>query len=102
MQMFHQEVTEAHEVFFLSPYFPHKSSPEPNQGDRVGICVTQLDPKQLERGLLCSPKTVEQMQGALAPVTKIKYYKNDIKSRSSYHSMFFALHDWLSGWLLST
>jgi len=25
------------------------------QGDRAGICVTQFDPKLLERGLVCTP-----------------------------------------------
>lgn len=28
------------------------------KGDRLGICVTQLDPKLLERGLVCTPGTV--------------------------------------------
>lgn len=26
-----------------------------SRGDRLGICVTQLDAKQVERGLACAP-----------------------------------------------
>lgn len=37
MQMFHQSVKRA------------------KQGDRVGVCVTNLDSKAIERGVLCTP-----------------------------------------------
>ena len=29
--------------------------PQCHRGDRVGICVAQLDPKLIERGLACAP-----------------------------------------------
>lgn len=44
------------------------------RGDRVGICVTQLDPGLLERGLACSPGTVPTFRGAIAAVEKIRFY----------------------------
>ena len=45
MQMFRQPV--------------HRAS----QGDRVGICVTQFDPKQVERCLVCSPGHLPTLYG---------------------------------------
>lgn len=35
------------------------------QGDRVGICVTQFDPKQVERCLVCSPGHLPTLYGQL-------------------------------------
>ena len=34
-----------------------------SQGDRVGICVTQFDPKQVERCLVCSPGHLPTLYG---------------------------------------
>ena len=45
MQMFRQPVHQA------------------SQGDRVGICVTQFDPKQVERCLVCSPGHLPTLYG---------------------------------------
>ena len=33
------------------------------QGDRVGICVTQFDPKQVERCLMSSPGYLPTLEG---------------------------------------
>jgi hypothetical protein len=43
-------------------------------GDRVGICVTQLDPKMVERGLACTPGSVPTFSGAIAAVEKIRFH----------------------------
>ena len=67
MQMFRVPVTEA------------------CQGDRVGICVTQFDPKLLERGLICSPSTVPTIFAAIISVKHIPYYKGTITSKSKFH-----------------
>lgn len=53
MQMFHMPVTSA------------------MQGDRLGICVTQFDPKLLERGLVCAPESLHTVHAALISVEKI-------------------------------
>ena len=45
-----------------------------NAGDRVGVCVTQLDAGLIERGLACSPGTVPTFRGAVAAVEKIRFY----------------------------
>uniref|UniRef100_A0A8C7E7Q9 Selenocysteine-specific elongation factor n=1 Tax=Naja naja TaxID=35670 RepID=A0A8C7E7Q9_NAJNA len=51
MQMFHTPVTYA------------------MQGDRVGICVTQFDPKLLERGLICTPESLDSQTKAKFHIT---------------------------------
>ncbi len=43
-------------------------------GDRVGVCVTQLDPKLVERGLACAPGSVPTFRGAVAAVEKIRFH----------------------------
>jgi len=65
MQMFHKPVTQA------------------SQGDRVGICVTQLDAKQLERGLAADPGFVLTMNGAIISVEKIRFFKGTCESKKS-------------------
>uniref|UniRef100_T1IQA6 Selenocysteine-specific elongation factor n=1 Tax=Strigamia maritima TaxID=126957 RepID=T1IQA6_STRMM len=67
MQMFHQPVDQA------------------MQGDRLGICVTQFDPKQLERGLVCTPNTLETMYAAITSIDRIPYFKGLITTKSKFH-----------------
>lgn len=58
---------------------------EASQGDRVGMCVTQFDPKLLERGLVCSPCTVPTIFAAVISVKHIPYYKGAVTSKSKFH-----------------
>lgn len=44
-------------------------------GDRVGICVSQLDPKTIERGLACTPGSVPTFSAAIAAVEKIRFFQ---------------------------
>lgn len=55
------------------------------QGDRIGICVTQFDPKLLERGLIAQPDYISHTQIAIISLNIIKYYKLAIKSKSKFH-----------------
>lgn len=55
------------------------------RGDRVGICVTQLDAGLIERGLACSPGAVPTYQGALAVVSKVRFYPGDVRSQGKMH-----------------
>nr|ADI46930.1 SelEFm [Volvox carteri f. nagariensis] len=55
------------------------------QGDRVGICVTQLDARLLERGLACAPGTVPTFSGAIATVEKIRFYAGRVPSHAKFH-----------------
>ncbi|PSN35635.1 Selenocysteine-specific elongation factor [Blattella germanica] len=55
------------------------------QGDRIGLCVTQFDPKQLERGVACAPGYVVTLSAAILVVHKIKYFKSNVCTKSKYH-----------------
>ena len=55
------------------------------QGDRVGICVTQFDPKLLERGLVCTPGALPTLYAAVISVSKIPYFKGKCETKSKFH-----------------
>ncbi|XP_018027040.1 selenocysteine-specific elongation factor-like [Hyalella azteca] len=55
------------------------------QGDRVGICVTQFDPKLLERGFACTPGFIKSAYALLVRVVKIPYYKLAIETKAKFH-----------------
>ncbi|KAG8557350.1 hypothetical protein GDO81_018422 [Engystomops pustulosus] len=67
MQMFHQPVSSA------------------MQGDRLGICVTQFDPKLLERGLVCTPDSLTTIHAAIVSVKKIPYFKGSLHTKAKFH-----------------
>jgi len=47
--------------------------------------VTQFDPKQLERGLICTPGSLPTVTAAIIRVSKISYFKGTIASRAKFH-----------------
>ncbi|XP_076046975.1 eukaryotic translation elongation factor, selenocysteine-specific [Oratosquilla oratoria] len=55
------------------------------QGDRLGICVTQFDPKLLERGYVCSPGFIQTAFAVVAEVERIGYYKSPIQAKAKFH-----------------
>ncbi|XP_063424847.1 selenocysteine-specific elongation factor-like [Mytilus trossulus] len=55
------------------------------QGDRAGVCVTQFDPKQLERGLVCTPGSLPTFVAGIMTVSNIPYYKGAINSKAKFH-----------------
>jgi selenocysteine-specific elongation factor len=68
MQMFQRNVAMAH------------------AGDRVGICVTSLDSKLLERGMAAQPGSVPLLSAVLALVRKVPYYTSGpLMSGSKFH-----------------
>nr|XP_021150250.1 selenocysteine-specific elongation factor isoform X1 [Columba livia] len=67
MQMFHTPVTYA------------------IQGDRVGICVTQFDPKLLERGLICTPESLHTIHAAIISLKKIQYFRGALQTKAKFH-----------------
>ncbi|XP_072845641.2 selenocysteine-specific elongation factor isoform X5 [Pogona vitticeps] len=67
MQMFHTPVTYA------------------MQGDRVGICVTQFDPKLLERGLICTPESLQTIHTGIISLKKIPYFRGTLQTKSKFH-----------------
>ncbi|XP_007666510.2 selenocysteine-specific elongation factor [Ornithorhynchus anatinus] len=67
MQMFHTPVTTA------------------MQGDRLGICVTQFDPKLLERGLVCTPESLHTIHAAIVSLKKIPYFRGTLQTKAKFH-----------------
>ena len=55
------------------------------QGDRVGICMTQLDASLVERGIACTPGAVPTFTGAIAAVEKIRFFVGQVPSRLKVH-----------------
>ncbi|KAJ8046387.1 Selenocysteine-specific elongation factor [Holothuria leucospilota] len=67
MQMFRQPVESA------------------TMGDRVGICVTQFDPKLLERGLVCAPGSLPTIEAGIISVKKISYFRGSCATKAKFH-----------------
>ncbi|XP_067634350.1 selenocysteine-specific elongation factor [Eurosta solidaginis] len=67
IQMFHRPVLEA------------------AMGDRVGICVTQFNAKQMERGILTKIGYLHRIYAACIRVNRIRFYKFAIRSKSKLH-----------------
>ncbi|XP_030061942.1 LOW QUALITY PROTEIN: selenocysteine-specific elongation factor [Microcaecilia unicolor] len=67
MQMFHKPVSSA------------------MQGDRLGLCVTQFDPKLLERGLVCTPESLSTIHAAVISVKKIPYFRGSLHTKAKFH-----------------
>ena len=67
MQMFKKPVTKA------------------TQGDRVGVCVTQLDSKALERGIACTQGHVTLISAALVSVRQIRFFKAACRTGVKFH-----------------
>ena len=55
------------------------------QGDRVGICVTNLDPKLIERGIAVAPGSVPLIRNVICLVKKVRFFKLNCKSGSKVH-----------------
>ena len=55
------------------------------QGDRVGVCVTQLDAKALERGIACSHGHVTLVSSAIVSVRQIRFFKGACRTGAKFH-----------------
>ena len=55
------------------------------QGDRVGICVTNLDPTLIERAIAASPGSVPQISYAICMVKKVRFFRQKCKSNTKFH-----------------
>lgn len=55
------------------------------KGDRLGVCITQFDSKQLERGILCTPGTIPFCHCAVIELQLVELFKGTIKSKSKFH-----------------
>lgn len=55
------------------------------QGDRLGLCVPQLDASLLERGIACSPKTMLSTDIIVCLVKKVPYFLEEVKNKAKFH-----------------
>ena len=55
------------------------------QGDRVGICLPQLDADKIERGIAAKPRSVKTFDLALVIVRRVPYFPHDVRSKAKYH-----------------
>lgn len=55
------------------------------QGDRVGLCVTQLDAKVLERGLVSAAGYLPTVAGGVIRVRRIPYFKGEVATKAKFH-----------------
>lgn len=55
------------------------------KGDRVGICVTGLDAKLVERALVTYPGMFPNFDVAIVWVKWVIYFKPEIKTKSKLH-----------------
>jgi selenocysteine-specific elongation factor len=55
------------------------------QGDRVGICVTNLDPNTIERSIAAHPGSVPLLSSVICLVKKVRFFKGACKSNTKFH-----------------
>ena len=55
------------------------------KGDRLGICVTNLDPKMVERGVAAAPGSVPLLSTVICMVKKVRFFKPSCRSNSKFH-----------------
>jgi len=55
------------------------------QGDRVGMCVTNLDTESIERGIAATPGSVPLLHGVICLVKKVRFFRGACKSNAKYH-----------------
>ena len=55
------------------------------QGDRAGMCVANFDPNLMERGIAAAPGTVRLIDGAIAVVRKVRYFRGGLGGGSKFH-----------------
>lgn len=55
------------------------------QGDRAGVCVSNLDAKLLERGIASTPGAIQLWKGAIALVRKVNYFPGNLPCGSKFH-----------------
>ena len=63
----------------------HKPVESAQQGDRLGLLVTALETKNVERGVACTPGYLRPISRLIMSIQKIRYFKFPIKSKTKYH-----------------
>jgi selenocysteine-specific elongation factor len=56
------------------------------EGDRAGICISNFDSNEMERGIISSPPgRIQSWKSAIALIRKVRYYPNQLHSNSKVH-----------------
>jgi small GTP-binding protein len=55
------------------------------QGDRVGMCVTNLDPTSIERSIAVSPGSIPLLSTVICLVKKVRFFRQACKSDAKFH-----------------
>lgn len=63
----------------------HQNASIAKSGDRVGICLANLDSNTMERGWAFEPESLAAFNFAIARIYPIKFYKRDLRSRTKFH-----------------
>jgi selenocysteine-specific elongation factor len=63
----------------------HKNIEVAKQGDRAAMNLVSLNAKDLERGLICSPGSLQIMKNAIVCIQRVRYYKGSCRSDSQFH-----------------
>lgn len=63
----------------------HRPVKQVSKGDRVGICVTNLDADLIERGVASDPGRIPSYRVAIASVRKVRFFAGSVKSGSKIH-----------------
>ena len=58
---------------------------EVKQGDRVGICLAQLDASLIERGIAAKPGSLKASDFAILIVRRVPYYVGEVKTKAKLH-----------------
>ncbi len=83
-------------------------------GDRVGVCLANVNASSIERGLACEPGSMVMFTKAVARVGKVRFYPDRVQSKRKLHIMighssimgtveffgvprFSASKDWVTG-----
>ena len=62
-----------------------KSVRTAGQGDRVGLCVSNLDPASIERSIAVQPGTVPLLSTVICLVKKVRFFRQICKSDTKFH-----------------
>lgn len=63
----------------------HRAVESAGQGDRVALCLTNLDARLLERSLAAAPNTLPSFSAAIALVRKVRFFRMACRSDTRCH-----------------
>jgi len=62
-----------------------KVVPLARSGDRVGVCLANVNATSIERGLACAPGSMVRFSKAVASVHKVRFYPDRLLSKRKIH-----------------